>query len=149
MRAQQRVAGGDFPAANSDATPAADLLDSDNSNWFPDSDDAADELREFVSLCEPLPGVVCAASALPFELPSYRPVADECQVFQGYHFASALLFSVFLGYCGIDRFYTGHSALAIVKLISLGGVGIWWAIDTILLIVGVYKPVDGNWEPFW
>jgi TM2 domain-containing membrane protein YozV len=50
----------------------------------------------------------------------------------------------FLGYLGVHRFYTGHTLIGVLQLITLGGCGIWVIIDIILLIAGNYKDSDGN-----
>jgi len=44
-----------------------------------------------------------------------------------------LVMSILLGYIGVDRFIIGHIGLGILKLITLGGCGIWWLIDIILI----------------
>ena len=46
---------------------------------------------------------------------------------------AALLLSILVGSLGIDRFYMGYVGLGILKLITLGGFGIWWLIDLILV----------------
>lgn len=46
---------------------------------------------------------------------------------------TALLMSIFLGWLGIDRFMMGHVGLGILKLITVGGCGIWQLVDIILI----------------
>lgn len=51
----------------------------------------------------------------------------------------ALVLAVFLGYLGIDRFYSGHVVAGVIKLLTLGGFGIWWIIDIVLFAFQVVQ----------
>jgi len=44
-----------------------------------------------------------------------------------------LIMSILFGSLGVDRFIMGHVGLGILKLFTLGGCGIWWLIDLILI----------------
>jgi len=46
------------------------------------------------------------------------------------------LYALFLGVFGGDRFYLGKIGTGILKLLTLGGLGLWWAIDLIITILG-------------
>lgn len=39
------------------------------------------------------------------------------------------LVSVFLGWAGVDRFINGNILAGIAKLLTIGGLGIWWIVD--------------------
>jgi TM2 domain-containing membrane protein YozV len=42
-----------------------------------------------------------------------------------------MILSWALGYLGVDRFYKGQVLWGILKLITIGGLGLWWLIDAI------------------
>ncbi len=58
-----------------------------------------------------------------------------------------VLLSAFLGPLGIDRFYLGYVGLGILKLITFGGILVWWAID-LYYIVGNRVPDAKGILPF-
>lgn len=70
--------------------------------------------------------------------------------YNGHYFVTTLIYSVLLGFLGMDRFCLGHTGTAVGKLLTLGGVGIWWIVDIVLLVNGMLTPDDGsNWVPYY
>jgi len=45
----------------------------------------------------------------------------------------ALIMSIVFGQLGVDRFIMGQVGLGILKLLTGGGLGVWWLIDLILI----------------
>ena len=57
---------------------------------------------------------------------------------------TTLILSILLGGLGVDRFYLGYTGLGIVKLLTCGGLWIWWLVDIILIATGKMKDARGN-----
>lgn len=45
----------------------------------------------------------------------------------------SLLLSVIVGGFGIDRFYIGDTGLGVLKLLTAGGLGVWWIVDMFVI----------------
>ena len=65
-------------------------------------------------------------------------------VFSQKDWLTAVLLSLFVGVFGIDRFYLGYTGLGILKLVTCGGLGIWWIIDFILIAMRKVSDADGR-----
>ncbi|BFG01063.1 TM2 domain-containing protein3 [Drosophila madeirensis] len=71
-----------------------------------------------------------------------------CVRYTDHYFVTTLIYSMLLGFLGMDRFCLGQTGTAVGKLLTMGGVGVWWIIDVILLITNNLLPEDGsNWNP--
>ena len=51
---------------------------------------------------------------------------------------------LFLGYLGVHRFYTGHTTVGIIQLLTGGGLGIWALWDFIQILRNRYADADGR-----
>lgn len=53
-----------------------------------------------------------------------------------------ILFPIF-GFCGIQRFYTGHIGIGLLQLFTFGMCGVWQLIDVVLIFSGSVTDADG------
>jgi hypothetical protein len=90
------------------------------------------------------PAAAMAPAAAPPAAPATAPVAAAVGPNQPKDWLVTLLLSIFLGTFGVDRFYMGYVGLGILKLITLGGCGIWWLVDVILIATGSMKDAQGR-----
>lgn len=67
-----------------------------------------------------------------------------CVKYTHHFFANTLLYSILLGFLGMDRFCLGKTGTAVGKLLTLGGLGLWWIVDIVLVITGSLMPQDGS-----
>ncbi len=59
-------------------------------------------------------------------------------------FTVLVIVSILIGAFGIDRFYLGKYGTGFLKLITIGGFGIWWLIDILLILFGKMKDSEGR-----
>ena len=56
----------------------------------------------------------------------------------------ALLLCFFVGYLGVHRFYVGKVGTGVLMIFTLGGLGIWYLIDLIMITVGSFRDANGR-----
>lgn len=63
----------------------------------------------------------------------------------------ALALGVPLGIFGAHRFYAGKTGTGLLMLCTIGGAGLWWLYDMIMIIGGQFEDADGRrlikWDP--
>ena len=57
------------------------------------------------------------------------------------------LLTFFFGVLGVHRFYVGKIGTGVLMLITLGGLGIWFLVDLILVVTGQFTNKDGQKIP--
>lgn len=74
----------------------------------------------------------------------YTPPSDKSR-------GAALALAVLLGPFGAHRFYVGKTGTAALMLATLGGLGIWYLYDVILVATGTFTDAQGRmvtrWDP--
>ncbi|HZH42155.1 MAG TPA: TM2 domain-containing protein [Gemmatimonadales bacterium] len=77
-------------------------------------------------------------------LPANRPKVSEQSR------GVALVLAIFGGWVGLHRFYTGRWKTGLAMAITMGGFGIWWVYDLILIGAGEFRDANqlrlSSWE---
>jgi len=72
------------------------------------------------------------------------PLGDIPGIFSDRRWARALALSILGGGLGLDQFYLGNMWAGIGKLLTLGGLGVWWFIDIVLLLSNIVTDARGR-----
>ena len=57
------------------------------------------------------------------------------------------LLTFFVGVLGVHRFYVGKIGTGFIMLLTLGGLGVWFLVDLILVVTGQFTNKDGQKIP--
>ncbi len=93
--------------------------------------------------------VSCPNCGHPVRPASMNPGYDRTKSVSPKSRLATLLLAIFLGYFGVHRFYVGKIGTGILMIFTAGGLGIWWAIDFIMIVVGSFTDADGKYVLDW
>ena len=57
------------------------------------------------------------------------------------------LLTFFVGVLGVHRFYVGKIGTGVLMLITLGGLGVWFLVDLLLVVTGQFTNKEGQKIP--
>lgn len=75
---------------------------------------------------------------------SRDPITDSLSPNVGRSWVVTLLLAVLFPLFGVHRMYTGDVFLGFLQLLTLGGCGIWWLVDVMMILIGSYRDAEGR-----
>uniref|UniRef100_A0A915CVL1 Ubiquitin-like protease family profile domain-containing protein n=1 Tax=Ditylenchus dipsaci TaxID=166011 RepID=A0A915CVL1_9BILA len=73
-----------------------------------------------------------------------KKIQNACTHSKDYNLNTALLFSVFFGWLGFDRFYLGYYAIGLLKMSTFGFFFLLYILDIVLISLQLLGPADGT-----
>lgn len=61
----------------------------------------------------------------------------------------ALFLNITLGWMGGHRFYAGQNATGVAMLLTMGGFGVYWLYDFLMILTGNYRDKEGQTITAW
>jgi TM2 domain-containing membrane protein YozV len=90
------------------------------------------------------------AGNLPSPYDSGEEPADEMPPSSERSRSVALILGVLGGVFGFHRFYVGRPQSAVLQVLTLGGLGMWWLYDMVMILAGEFQDREGlrirNWN---
>ncbi|GAA2557200.1 TM2 domain-containing membrane protein YozV [Neomicrococcus aestuarii] len=80
----------------------------------------------------------------PYATNPYAAGPQQYPSASGKSFLVTWLLSLLIGYFGADRFYLGKIGTGVLKLVTLGGLGIWYLVDLIMTLAGATRDKAGR-----
>jgi hypothetical protein len=59
------------------------------------------------------------------------------------------LLCLLLGVFGAHRFYVGKIGTGLLQLCTIGGLGLWWLFDVVLIVTGQFRDKEGRRVTEW
>lgn len=83
------------------------------------------------------------STTLPNKAAPQQPMYPGAVPGPGKSFVTTWLLSLLLGIFGVDRFYLGKVGTGLLKLFTLGGLGVWVLVDLIIILTGNQRDKRG------